>query len=312
MVAGGEDVEDLAGGEDGGDGVEAAGEGFADDADVGTDVVMLEGEELAGAAEAGLDFVAEQEDVVVVADLAELGEVAGGRDDDAGFALDRLYENGDGVAGDGGADGFGVTEGDLAEAGGKGAEAALVLGFGGEADDGDGAAVEVIGADEDLTLAGGDAAHGLAPFAGGFEGGFDGFDAGVHGQGHVEAGEFVQVAVEEGELVVAEGAGGEGDALGLGDHGGEDAGVAVALVDGGVGGEEIEVAVAFDVGDPGAGGTGDDDVEGVVVVGAVLVFERDEGLAFRLGRLGLGRFGLSGLRFEGCSWHGHLASGCVF
>ncbi len=94
--------------------------------------------------------------------------------------------------------------------------------------------------------AGGDAAHGLAPLAGGFERGFDGFDAGVHGQGHAEAGELVEVAEEERELVVAEGAGGEGDLLCLGHHGGEDAGMAVALVDGGVGGEEVEVAMAVE------------------------------------------------------------------
>ncbi len=161
MVAGGEDAEDLAGAEDGGDGVEAAGEGFADDADVGADAFVLEGEELAGAAEAGLDLVAHEEDVVFVADLPECGEVAGGRNDDAGLALDGFYEECDCVVGDGRADGFGVAEGDLAEAGGKGAEAALVLGFGGEADDGDGAAVEVIGADEDFGLGGGYAAHGL-------------------------------------------------------------------------------------------------------------------------------------------------------
>ncbi len=86
---------------------------------------------------------------------------------------------------------------------------------------------------------------GLAPLARGFEGGLDGFDAGVHGQGHLEAGEVVEVAVEERELVVAEGAGGEGDLLGLLDHGCEDGGVAVALVDGGVGGEEVEVATGW-------------------------------------------------------------------
>jgi hypothetical protein len=85
----------------------------------------------------------------------------------------------------------------------------------------------------------------------------------------------VELFVEGWELVVAEGAGGEGDLLGLFDHGLEDAGVAVALVDGGVGGEAVEVAFAVDVGDPGAAGALDDDVEGMVVVGAVEVFEFD-------------------------------------
>ena len=49
----------------------------------------------------------------------------------------------------------------------------------------------------------------------------------------------------------------------------EDAGVAVALVDGAVGGEEIHEAVALDVLDPDALGLLDDDVQRVVVVGAV-------------------------------------------
>ena len=43
-----------------------------------------------------------QEDVVGGAELADAGEVAGGRDDDAGLALDRLDEEADGVRGNGG------------------------------------------------------------------------------------------------------------------------------------------------------------------------------------------------------------------
>ena len=45
---------------------------------------------------------------------------------------------------------WGVAEGDLAEAGREGAEAAFVLGLGRKAYDCDGASVEVIGGDEDL------------------------------------------------------------------------------------------------------------------------------------------------------------------
>ena len=55
----------------------------------------------------------------------------------------------------------------------------------------------------------------VAPLARGFERGLDGFGAGVHGQGHLEAGELVQVAEEQRELVVAEGARGERDLLRL-------------------------------------------------------------------------------------------------
>ncbi len=83
-------------------------------------------------------------------------EVAVGWDEDAGFALDGLDEEGGGVGGDGGAEGFGVAVGDVFEAGGEGAEAGAVLLLGREADDGGGAAVEVVGGDDDLGLIGGD------------------------------------------------------------------------------------------------------------------------------------------------------------
>ena len=52
--------------------------------------------------------------------------------------------------------------------------------------------------------------------------------------------------------------------------------MAVALVHGGVGGEKVEVAAAFDVVDPGALGALDDDVQGVIVVGSVAIFEGDQ------------------------------------
>ena len=52
--------------------------------------------------------------------------------------------------------------------------------------------------------------------------------------------------------------------------------VAMALIDGGVGGEAIEVALPFHVEDPGAFRAFDDDVEGMIVVRAVGLFERDE------------------------------------
>jgi hypothetical protein len=213
---------------------------------------VLVGEELAGATEARLDLIGHQEDVVLLADGGCLSEEAVGWDEDSGFALDGLDEEGGGVGGDGCAEGGGVTEGDDLEAGEEGAEAFAVLLVGGEADDGDGAAVEVVGADDDLGLIGGDAFDLIAPLTGDLKRGLDGLGAGVHEEGHLEAGEIVEVFVEERELVVAEGARGEGDLVGLLDHGGHDDGVAVALIDGGVGGKAVEIAAAFDVVDPDA------------------------------------------------------------
>ncbi len=55
---------------------------------------VLEGEEGAGAAEAGLDLVADEEDVVLVADVSQVREIAARRHDDAGFALDGFDEEG--------------------------------------------------------------------------------------------------------------------------------------------------------------------------------------------------------------------------
>ena len=91
------------------------------------------------------------------------------------------------------AQGLGVAEGNDLEAGGERAEAVAVLLVGGEADDGDGAAVEVVGADDDLGLAVGNAFDLVAPLARGFDGGLDRLGAGVHGQRHLEAGEVVEV-----------------------------------------------------------------------------------------------------------------------
>src|SRR6185437_14366883 len=104
----------------------------------------------------------------------------------------------------------------------------------------------------------------------------DGLGAGVHHQGHLEAGDLVEVAEEKRKLVIAEGARGERDARGLLLHSGEDFRVAVALIDRRIGGEEVEIAAAADVRDPRAGSALDDDVEGMVVVGAVAVFEGDQ------------------------------------
>lgn len=213
---------------------------------------MLVGEELSGAAEARLDLVGHEEDVVLFADGGCFGEEAVEWNEDAGFALDGFDEEGCGVGRDGCAESGGIAEGDDLEAGQEGTEAFAVLVVGGEADDGDGAAVEVIGADDNLCLIGWDAFDLVAPLAGNLEGGLDGLGAGVHEERHLEAGEVVELLVEERELVVAEGARGKSDLVGLLDHGGHDDRMAVALIDGGVGCEAIEVAATFDVVDPDA------------------------------------------------------------
>ena len=87
--------------------------------------------------------------------------------------LHRLHQEGDGVRCDGAGKRVGVAEGDGAEAGREGTEAVAILVLGREADDRDGAAMEVVGADQDLRLPGGDALDQVAPLACGFERSFD-------------------------------------------------------------------------------------------------------------------------------------------
>lgn len=131
---------DVAGAEDAGDGVHAAGEGLAEEDEVGLDAGgVLVAEELAGAGDAGLDLVADEQDVVFGAQGARVGEVAGGGDDDAGFALDRLDEEGGGagaVGVEGGGEGGDVVVWEPAFGGGAGGTdvgkvgAVVVAGFG--------------------------------------------------------------------------------------------------------------------------------------------------------------------------------------
>ena len=56
-------------------------------------------------------------------------------------------------------------------------------------------------------------------------------------------------------------------------------GMPVALVDGRIGAQEVEILAAVDVAHPDPLGFADDDVQGMVVVGAVDIFDLDEILA---------------------------------
>ena len=163
-----------------------------------------------------------------------------------------------------------------AEAAREGAEALAVLLVGRKADDGRRAAVEVLVEDQDLALAVGDALDGLSPLAGHLERRLDRFGAAVHRQEAPVAGELADLLAEGPELVVAESARGQGEALRLALEDRDQARVTVPLVDRRIGREAVEVAIALDVPDPGALATLDDDVERMVVVSAVLLLEFDE------------------------------------
>ena len=174
-------------------------------------------------------------------DLAHAGQVAGRRDADARLALDRLEQHGDGVVGDRGAQGVEVAVRDGDEAGRERAVVVAGLRVVGEADDRRGAAVEVAAGHDDLRPAGGHALDPVAPLAGDLDARLHGLGAGVHGQDHLLAHQRRERGGEGGELVVVEGARGQGDALELGAGGVEQARVAVAEVRRRVRREEVEV-----------------------------------------------------------------------
>src|SRR5512142_323841 len=128
-------------------------------------------------------------------------------------------------------------------------------------------------------------------------------------QAHGVAGQIAELLGQLGPLVVAEGARGERQLAGLLDESPDDAGVTVALVDGRVGAQEVEVLAAFDVVHPDALGLADDDVERMVIVGAVEIFDQDEVFAIHVGLLWTGvRGGEGGIRTRGTPYGAHTLS----
>lgn len=291
MLAGFDYVHHRVIGQYGRDRVSAPAEGFAEDEDVGPEVglrlafavagagaVSADTEQASGTADAGLDLVGDEEDVVLGAGITDGGEVACWRDEHARFALNGLHQyagDGAGIVGQGGAHRVCIAVGDALETGGVGAEVALRVRVGAEGDDGGGAAVEVLAADDDPGLIVRNALHLVAPLAAEFDGGFYGFRAGVHGQYFVEFEVVGQVLFVFPELVVVESAAGEGELAALLHHHVDDARVAVALVYGRVGTQEVEILFALHVPDVAAFALAEHYGQGVVVVGAVLVFKRN-------------------------------------
>ncbi|MEY9791490.1 hypothetical protein ABIE77_006049 [Sinorhizobium fredii] len=151
------------------------------------------------------------------------------------------------------------------------------VGIGRKTDNADGAAMEIVGADDDLRLVGGDALDLISPFADRLYRRLDRLGAGIHWQHLVRAGEGGDLLVEQSELVVAEGARGERQLLRLLHHRLEDHRVAMALVDGRIGRQTVQIAVALDVPDEDAFAARQHDVERLVVVGAEQMFGLDQG-----------------------------------
>ncbi len=98
----------------------------------------------------GLHLVEDQQHVCASQSWRKPGEIAGGRHDDAGLALDRLDQHGRGLGRDRALDGGEIAERHRPEAGRERAEAVAIVGLRWRTDDGGGAAVEIAVGDDDL------------------------------------------------------------------------------------------------------------------------------------------------------------------
>lgn len=269
VVAGCEDAHDLGRGQERGHGVEATGQRLADGHAIRPDAVVLEGEQLARAPESGLDFIAEEEGMVLVAEFASVTKVALRRYVDASFSLDRLDQEGHGVAGEGRLESFDVTEGHNLEARGERTEAIAVLVFRGEADDGGCSSVEVVCTDDDLGLASGDALDLVAPLADRLDARLHRLGAGVHREGTVEAGKPAELLEEGAEVVGPESAAGQSQPVHLLDRGLPDSRMAMALVESRIRGQHVQVFVVLSVPDPDTAPPCQDDRQRMVVVSSI-------------------------------------------
>lgn len=256
VLTGLDDEHHLVVGEDSRDRVDTSGEGLAKQKDIGLDVVVVNAEHLSGTGKTGLDLVGDQEDVVLLAELGDLLEVAIVGDHDTSLTLNGLDQEGadvlavvledvlevlDVVVADGAA-GLGA---DGANVGEVRTESETCVGVGRHGNDSDSASVEVLSAGENDGLALGDVLLKVAPLAGELDGSLDGLGTGVHGEDLVEAEVLGDVLGVLAKDVVVEGAGAQAELLGLVAEGLDDLRVRVALVGGRVGAQEVHVLVTL-------------------------------------------------------------------
>ena len=90
MLAGLNGQHDLVVGQDCRDGKDAARKGLADGYNVGTDALMVAGEHTSGTSDTGLDLVRDEQDVVLLAEVVALFQIAVVWHVDSGLALDRF------------------------------------------------------------------------------------------------------------------------------------------------------------------------------------------------------------------------------
>src|SRR6516164_9028644 len=126
---------------------------------------MLFGEEPAGTTEPSLNLVENQNDVVACTNLPHRFEITCGRNYHPRLALDGLDQEGDCIGRDRRFERGGVAKGhDAAESRGEGAEAAARDFIRTESDNGQGTAMEIVGADDDFGAVFRDTLYLIAPF----------------------------------------------------------------------------------------------------------------------------------------------------
>src|SRR5215469_10023309 len=180
---------------------------FAEERDICLDAIVLLSEQLAGTAESGLDLIEDQHYLVRCAELAYLCEISGRREDDPSFSLDWLDKEADRVRCYRLLQRLGVAEGYDLEAWRERSEMLMCGRVGAEANDTEGASVEVVCADDDLGLPVRHFLHFVSPFAYGLDRALYRLGTAVHGQYLVGTGELCDLLVEGSQLVVVERAG---------------------------------------------------------------------------------------------------------
>lgn len=247
---------------------EPAANAFAQRHDVGLDAPVLVRKVFSGPPAAGPDFIADEQEVMLITEGAELLEVVGVGHVDAAFALDRLGDNRDGFVIERGLDGRKIVVRDVGVAGQVRGEAFADGGVRGGAHGGERSAVERLGAGDGFVaaeLAGAFAGVGFAVEPGEFERGFVGVGAAV----------TEERSAAETEL--ANGLGGAGLRLGVEEvadvpqffglfgHGVNEVGVAMAQHRRAESREEVEVAFAVGVAERAAVTLGDGDGVAAVI-----------------------------------------------
>ena len=185
----------------------ATGYSLGEGDDVGIEIPEIAGEPISDSAEGGDDLVGDEEDVVFAKQIAQLGEVARRRGNDAARALDRLDEHGgdgfralltnraggfldapfsEGFGVEGGLDAVGMRAGNLHESWQGQVEGFVADGQTGHARGGEGDSVVGVGAREDFVFSG--LFAGVVVGADDFQSTLVGFGSGVGKECSLDAG----------------------------------------------------------------------------------------------------------------------------